>query len=50
MCEGNKCCQKPEMLKETPEKCSTEQIRICHGDVRNHTCTNSGQKSKKSKE
>ncbi len=36
---NNCCCQKPELLKDAPEKCTTEQIRICHGDVQNHPCT-----------
>jgi hypothetical protein len=49
MCESNNCCQKPEMLKDAPEKCTTEQIRICHGDVRNHPCTNGRQESETSK-
>ncbi|MDZ7831868.1 MAG: hypothetical protein U5L07_08975 [Desulfobacterales bacterium] len=39
MSQDNNCCQKPEMLKDAPEKCSAEQIRICHGDVQNHPCT-----------
>lgn len=31
-------CQKPDQLKDTPEKCSPEQIRKCHGDQKNHPC------------
>jgi len=37
MCE--KCgCLKPENLKTTPEECTPEQIRECHGDVKEHPC------------
>jgi hypothetical protein len=38
MCGGTKGCQKPENLKGTPEGCSPEQIRKCHGDVECHPC------------
>ena len=38
MCQGNKCCQKPGELIDTPEKCSAEQIKKCHGDVKEHPC------------
>lgn len=31
-------CQKPEKLKGKPEECSPEQIRECHGDVKEHPC------------
>ena len=31
------CCQKPDQLKETPGKCSPEQIKKCHGD-KEHPC------------
>ena len=31
-------CQKPENLKGKPEECSPEQIRKCHGDVKEHPC------------
>lgn len=32
-------CQKPENLKETPEDCSPEQIKKCHGEqVDEHPC------------
>ncbi len=29
-------CQKPELLKGTPEDCSPEQIRLCHGEIAEH--------------
>ena len=39
MCEKeNSGCQKPENLKGRPEDCSPEQIRKCHGDVKEHPC------------
>ena len=32
-------CRKPENLKDgTPEKCSPEQIKKCHGDAKDHPC------------
>jgi len=31
-------CQKPENLKGKPEECSQEQIRVCHGEVKEHPC------------
>jgi len=31
-------CQKPEKLVDKPEDCSAEQIKKCHGDVKNHPC------------
>jgi len=35
----NSCCEKPVMLKDKPEKCTLEQIKKCHGDVKGHPCT-----------
>ncbi|MEW6666369.1 MAG: metalloregulator ArsR/SmtB family transcription factor [Thermodesulfobacteriota bacterium] len=32
------CCQKPEKLKGKPEECTPQQIKDCHGDVKNHPC------------
>ncbi len=32
-------CQKPENLKTTPQDCTPEQIRKCHGDDAEHPCT-----------
>ncbi len=42
MCECG--CTKPEMLKEKPEKCTAEQIEVCHGTDKEHPCTDSCQK------
>lgn len=36
MCKN--CCEKPEKLKDKPEKCTPEQIKECHGDEQNHPC------------
>lgn len=38
MCQN--CCEQPDKLKERPENCSQEQIRQCHGDTKEHLCTN----------
>ena len=38
MCEKGRCCQKPENLKTRPEECTPEQVRKCHGDVKEHPC------------
>jgi hypothetical protein len=38
MC-GEEKCRKPDQLKGRPEECSPEQIRKCHGDVKEHPCT-----------
>ena len=34
----NDCCQKPDQLKGKPEECSPEQIKVCHGDAKDHPC------------
>jgi hypothetical protein len=33
-------CRKPETLKGKPGECSPEQIKECHGEVKEHPCTN----------
>ena len=38
MCKEDKPCEKPENLEATPEECSPEQIKECHGDVEEHPC------------
>ncbi len=40
--EGAMCqsCQQPIQLKDKPENCSPEQIRECHGNGKEHPCTN----------
>lgn len=37
VCEECKCIF-PEKLKNTKGKCSPEQIKECHGDVKEHVC------------
>jgi hypothetical protein len=32
------CCEHSEKLKGTPEDCTPEQIRECHGDTDAHCC------------
>jgi hypothetical protein len=35
-----KCdCEHPEKLKDSPEKCTKEQIEECHGKQQDHPCT-----------
>lgn len=34
----NDCCQQTEKLKGTPQECSPEQIKECHGDTKAHPC------------
>lgn len=31
-------CIRPENLKSTPDKCTPEQIKKCHGDDKTHGC------------
>jgi hypothetical protein len=31
-------CQRPEELIGKPEDCSPDQIRKCHGEVKDHPC------------
>lgn len=39
MCRQEKeICQKPEALRGVPHECSSEQIKICHGDAKEHPC------------
>ncbi len=44
MCKEKAKCEKPENLKGKPGECSEEQIRKCHGDVKEHPCEKSGEK------
>ena len=39
MCDKENKCEKPENLETTPEECTPEQIKECHGDVKEHPCT-----------
>ena len=34
----NDCCQQPDKLKGTPQECTPEQIKECHGDTKEHPC------------
>ena len=36
MCRGK--CERPEKLKGKPEECTPEQIKECHGEVKEHPC------------
>lgn len=36
MCKN--CCEQPDKLKSTPEKCTPEQIEECHGHKKEHPC------------
>ena len=36
--ESNDVCEHPEKLKGKPGECSPEQIKECHGDVKEHPC------------
>ena len=46
MCEKEKCCQKPELLKSKPQDCSPEQIRKCHGNEK-HPCVSTNKSGAK---
>lgn len=42
MCKD--CCEHPERLKGTPQECTPEQIKECHGDAaKEHPCGDVGQ-------
>jgi hypothetical protein len=38
MCDPKEKCEKPENLKTTPEECTPEQIKKCHGEAKGHPC------------
>ena len=42
ICEAEKDnrCEHPEKLKSRPGECTPEQIKKCHGDVKEHPCEN----------
>ena len=44
MCEAEKdnICEHPEKLKGKPGECRPEQIKECHGDVKEHPCVEEG--------
>lgn len=31
-------CRRPQDMKEQPSRCSVEQVRKCHGEVKEHRC------------
>jgi len=45
--ESTKECEHPERLKGKPEECSPEQIKECHGDVKEHSCVKEKQPSQR---
>jgi len=40
MCKQIKAkrCDYPERLKGKPEECTPEEVRECHGEVKEHPC------------
>ncbi len=36
--DEKKKCEKPENLEGSPQDCSEEQIKECHGEEKKHTC------------
>ena len=44
MCKEKANCEKPGELKGEPGECSEEQIRKCHGDVKEHPCVKTTEK------
>ncbi len=40
MCD-NCVCSFPEKLKDKPEVCTPDQIKICHPDAKDHPCISS---------
>ncbi len=42
MCKGKEGCQKADQPHE-PSECSPEQIKECHGDVKEHPCEQSAE-------
>ena len=39
MCVNRNGCLKPDKLRDSPEKCTPEQIKECHGEAKEHACT-----------
>jgi len=46
MCHGKQKCERPKELKGKAEACSPEQVKKCHGDVKEHPCSVKPNKSK----
>ncbi len=40
------CCHQPEKLKTTPQECTPEQVKECHGEEENHPCSEENQQEK----
>ncbi len=38
MCNRKEGCLQPKESKGDPSKCPPEQIKKCHGDVKEHSC------------
>lgn len=38
MCNEETKCEKPNELKGKPDECSPEQVKKCHGGVKEHPC------------
>lgn len=36
--EDKEVCEHPDKLKGKPGECTPEQIKECHGDVKEHPC------------
>jgi len=36
--KSTKVCEHPEKLKGKPGECSPDQIKECHGEVKEHAC------------
>lgn len=37
-------CEKPEQLKGTPQECTPEQVKKCHGADKKHPCVPANKK------
>jgi len=46
-CQENRgdshCCERPDHLLDRPQACTPEQIRKCHGEVKEHPCIPKGE-------
>ena len=46
MCCGKTKCERPKGLKGKAEACSPEQVKKCHGDVKEHPCAKTSRNRK----
>ena len=46
MCCGKTKCERPKDLKGKPEECPPEQVKKCHGNVKEHPCATGGHRRK----